>query len=145
MLPYARHLKPYSRKLRSNMTDAEQRLWHRVRRKQIEGVQFYRQKPLGPYIVDFYAPAAGLVVEIDGSQHFTEEGLAADGVRDAALAKMGLRVLRFNDRQVLLEMEAVLGEIWRVVVGRVKCGNPPNPPFAKGAFEQRSRAWQWGF
>ena len=134
MLPYARRLKPYSRKLRSNMTDAEQRLWHRVRRKQIEGVQFYRQKPLGPYIVDFYAPAANLVVEIDGSQHFTVEGLAADAVRDAALAKMGLRVLRFDDRQVLLEMEAVLAEIWRVVVGRVKCGNPPNPPFAKGGF-----------
>ena len=134
MLPYARRLKPYSRKLRSNMTDAEQRLWHRVRRKQIEGVQFYRQKPLGPYIVDFYAPAANLVVEIDGSQHFTVEGLAADAVRDAALAKMGLRVLRFDDRQVLLEMEAVLAEIWRVVVGRVKCGNPPNPPFSKGGF-----------
>ena len=75
-------------------------------------------KPLGPYIVDFFAPAAGLVVEADGSQHFTAEGLAADTVRDAALARLGLRVLRFDDRQVLLEMDAVLEEIWPAVVGR---------------------------
>jgi very-short-patch-repair endonuclease len=117
MLLHARYLKPYSRDLRTNATDAERALWHRLRRKQIEGVQFYRQKPLASYIVDFYAPAAHLVVEIDGSQHFTEQGRAADALRDATLVRMGLRVLRFDDRQVLLELEAVVGEIWRVVVG----------------------------
>jgi very-short-patch-repair endonuclease len=55
--------------LRANLTDAEQRLWARMRRKQILGVQFYRQKPIGDYIADFYAPAVRLIVEVDGSQH----------------------------------------------------------------------------
>ncbi|MEZ0472715.1 endonuclease domain-containing protein [Luteimonas salinilitoris] len=117
MLPYARHLKPYARRLRSAMTDAEQRLWHRVRRRQIAGVQFYRQKPLGPYIVDFHAPAARLVVEIDGGQHFAADGLRADAERDAALTRMGLQVLRFDDRQVLRETDAVVEEIWRAIDG----------------------------
>jgi len=97
------------------MTDAEHRLWYRVRRKQLEGVQFYRQTPLGSYIADFYAPLAKLVIEIDGSQHFTAVGHAVDVVRDAALARMGLRVLRFDDRQVLLETDAVVEAIWLAV------------------------------
>src|SRR4051794_4161542 len=69
-LTYGRTLKPIARLLRREMTDAEQRLWFRLRRKQLEGVQFYRQKPIGPYIVDFFAPTIDLVIEVDGSQHF---------------------------------------------------------------------------
>jgi very-short-patch-repair endonuclease len=57
MLRYSRHLKGVARLLRWNLTDAESRLWSRLRRKQILGVQFYRQKPIGNYVVDFYAPA----------------------------------------------------------------------------------------
>ena len=100
------------------MTDAEQRLWQRVRGRQLRGVQFYRQKPLGDCIVDFYAPRAKLVVEVDGAQHVTVEGLRADGLRDAALARMGLRVMRFDDRQVLLETAVVVEAIWREVMAR---------------------------
>jgi len=66
MLPYNKPLKSNSRVLRANMTDAEQKLWYRLRRKQINGWQVYRQKPIGPYIVDFYCPATGLVIELDG-------------------------------------------------------------------------------
>ena len=55
--------------LRASLTDAERRLWNRLRRKQILGVQFYRQEPIGNYIVDFYAPATRLVVEVDGAHH----------------------------------------------------------------------------
>ena len=69
MLKYNPQLKTKARTLRITLTDAEQRLWERLRRKQILGVQFYRQKPIGNYIVDFYAPAARLVVEVDGSHH----------------------------------------------------------------------------
>jgi very-short-patch-repair endonuclease len=69
MLKYNPRLKAKARGLRSALTDAEQRLWNRLRRKQILGVQFYRQKPIGNYIVDFYAPAARLVIEVDGAQH----------------------------------------------------------------------------
>ena len=56
------------------MTDAEQLLWQRLRRKQILGLQFYRQKPILNFIVDFYCPSVSLVIECDGGQHFTVEG-----------------------------------------------------------------------
>ena len=120
MLPYDRRLKPASRRLRNRMTDAEQRLWFRVRRKQIEGVQFYRQKPLLGYVVDFYAPAARLVVELDGGQHFEDGARIADARRDGALRGLGLQVLRFDDRQVLLETDAVIEAIWREAMFRTR-------------------------
>ena len=74
MQPYNKSLKLPSRNLRSNMTDAEQWLWQRLRRKQILGLQFYRQKPILNFIVDFYCSAAKLVIECDGGQHYTEDG-----------------------------------------------------------------------
>ena len=116
---YAPYLKKYARRLRNGMTDAERRFWYGVRRKRFAAVQFYRQKPIGRYIVDFHAPAAGLVVEIDGGQHFTDEGRAADALRDANLSRMGLRVLRFDDRTVLMETDAVLGEVWRAICAAI--------------------------
>lgn len=111
MEPYNRSIKPFSRALRTRMTDAEQVLWHRLRRKQIQGVQFYRQKPLLSFIVDFYCPVAKLVIELDGSQHADENHQMQDAQRDAALADLGLHVLRFDNRQVLLETNAVLAAI----------------------------------
>jgi len=129
MLPYGRQLKQNARELRSHMTDAEQKLWYRLRRKQINGWQFYRQKPIGQYIVDFYSPEAGLVVELDGSQHFEPEHQAADQKRDTYLAGLGLRVLRFDNRQVLLEIDGVMGVIAQLQI-------PPSPPFSKGGTNQ---------
>ncbi len=125
MLKYNTSLKQPARKLRYDMTDAERLLWSRLRGKQILGVQFYRQKPLGPYIVDFHAPAAKLVVEVDGSQHFEVDAQAKDGRRDAYLETLGLRVLRFDNLQVLKETEAVLEAILGVVEARVKSPLPP--------------------
>ena len=119
MLVYDRKLKLFSRRLRREMTDAEQRLWSRLRRKQLHGIQFYRQKPLGEYVVDFYAPAVCLVIEVDGSQHFEAAATVADGRRSAALLRMGLDVLRFDNRQVLLETDAVVEEIWRFIDVRI--------------------------
>jgi very-short-patch-repair endonuclease len=113
MNPYNPKLKLASRELRKQMTDAEQALWQRVRRKQILGVQFYRQKPLLSFVVDFYCPAAKLVIELDGSQHQEPEHRARDRERDARLNALGLRVLRFDNRQVLCEMDAVLETIRR--------------------------------
>jgi very-short-patch-repair endonuclease len=103
------------------LTDAEQRLWARLRRKQTLGVQFYRQKPIGNYIVDFYAPSARMVVEVDGAQHFDAQQAEADRRRTAYLNRLGLRVLRYTDRQVLLELDSVMEEIF----GGVKQKNPP--------------------
>src|SRR6185369_1340677 len=100
MLPYNRKLKARSRELRSHMTDAEHRLWARIRHKQLLGVRFYRQKPLGSYIADFYAPKVNLVIEVDGVQHLGQQ--LADAERTATLSGMGLRVVRFTNLEVLM-------------------------------------------
>ncbi|RZG68769.1 DUF559 domain-containing protein [Acinetobacter bouvetii] len=112
MQPYNKNLKQPSRDLRNNMTDAEKCLWSKLRAKQILGLQFYRQKPILNFIVDFYCPAANLVIECDGGQHFTDEGLEADRVRDEVLAELGLIVLRFNNDQVMGEIDAVVEKIY---------------------------------
>ncbi len=116
---YNSKLKGLSRTLRTNLTDAEQVLWQHIRRKQIQGVQFYRQKPLLAFIVDFYCPAAKLVIELDGSQHYDEEHQTKDQARDDTLAELSLQVLRFDNRQVLLEIDAVLAVIDATVKKRV--------------------------
>lgn len=118
MLKYDTSLKPYSRQLRSNMTDAEQLLWQHLRRKQILGVQFYRQKIIGRFIVDFYAPAISLVIELDGGQHFEPDAQEYDRWRDAYLRQQGLQVMRFDNIQVLKETDAVLRVIHDFAVER---------------------------
>ena len=120
MQPYNKYLKLPSRDLRNNMTDAEQMLWQRLRRKQILGLQFYRQKPILNFIVDFYCPAANLVIECDGSQHYTIDGLAADRIRDEALAQLGLNVLRFDNRQILTEIDAMVEQIYWIAKQRLE-------------------------
>ena len=119
MLDYNPKLKPLSRQLRIGMTEAEQKLWGRLRGKQLHGVQFYRQKPLGSYIVDFYGPKVKLGIELDGGQHFEESHRIRDTARDEWLKQRGLKVIRFDNLQMLRETEAVLEEIWRVVGERL--------------------------
>ena len=75
MLPFNRRLKGFARGLRKNPTDAEFKLWQNIREKRIRGYQFYRQKNIGNYIVDFYCPAGKLIIELDGGQHYSEEGM----------------------------------------------------------------------
>ena len=115
MLPYNRKLKQPARQLRSNMTDAERCLWARLRGKQLLWGQFYRQKPLGNAIVDFYAPQAHLVIEVDGGQHFELTQRAADAQGTAMLSGMGLRVVRFTNVEVLAQTDAVVEAIRRVI------------------------------
>jgi very-short-patch-repair endonuclease len=111
MLPFNKNLKAFARDLRRNMTDAELHIWKRIRRKQLKGHQFYRQKNIGSYIVDFYCPAAHLIIEIDGGQHYGDEGLRKDAIRDDYLASLGFVVIRFSDREVLKNIEAVLENV----------------------------------
>ena len=101
------------------MTESEQLLWSRLRRKQILGVQFYRQKPIGNYIVDFYAPRIKVVVELDGSQHFEVNAIQEDTDRDEFMNRHGLIVLRFDNLQVLQRIDAVLEEIFNAVGSRI--------------------------
>lgn len=112
MLRYNKHLKEYSRRLRRDMTDAEKLLWSKIRGKQLKGFQVYRQKPIGRFVADFYCPKANLVIELDGGQHYTEEMRTRDGLRDRYLESVGLRVLRFSDREVFEDLTAVLEKIW---------------------------------
>ena len=115
MLLYDKKLKRLSRHLRNNMTDAEIRLWSKLRQRKVKGHQFYRQKTIGRYIVDFYCPKAALVIEVDGGQHYMEPGRQRDAVREIDLQRRGLRILRFSDREVLKEIEAVMEKIWGCV------------------------------
>lgn len=124
MQPYNKNLKLPSRDLRSNMTDAEQLLWQRLRRKQILGLQFYRQKPILNFIVDFYCAAVNLVIECDGGQHYTEDELLADQIRDQALSELGLIVLRFSNRQILTETNAVVEFIFKTAQSRILLNSP---------------------
>ncbi len=112
MLSYDKQLKALSQHLRKNMTDAEDRVWLKLRRKQLKGRPFYRQKIIGKYIVDFYCPKANLVIELDGGQHYSEIGKAKDRTRDDVLTKMGIKVLRFSDRDVFENIGGVMEEIW---------------------------------
>ena len=121
MKPYNKNLKLPSRDLRSNMTDAEQLLWSRLRRKQILGLQFYRQKPLLNYIVDFYCPAVNLVIECDGGQHYTQDGLEAHRNRELTLNELGLLTLRFSTHQVLIEIiVAVVEQVYWIAKQRLE-------------------------
>lgn len=115
MLPYNEELKTFARDLRKNMTDAERLIWSRLRGRQIKGRQFYRQRIIGDYIVDFYCPACNVIIEIDGGQHCSPEGMKKDKVRDDYLGGLGLRVLRFLDTDVLKNMDGVLERILEYV------------------------------
>jgi very-short-patch-repair endonuclease len=111
MVAYLPHLKVLSRNLRSNQTDAEQKLWFHLRRKQLGGVQFFRQRPIGEYIADFFAPTIQLVIEVDGSQHQDTKAVEYDHLRTEVLEKQGITVLRFDNLQVLQQTTDVLEKI----------------------------------
>ena len=99
----------FSKNLRQNMTDAEQRLWQHLRAHRMDGHKFRRQQPVGPYIVDFVHFAQRLIIEADGGQH---AGSAHDAARDAWLHNQGFRVLRFWNNDILLRTDVVLEAIW---------------------------------
>jgi very-short-patch-repair endonuclease len=111
VLQYNKKLKTLARNLRKSMTDAEILVWSKIRRKQIKGMQFYRQKTIGNYIADFYCPKGKLVVEIDGGQHYINAGRKKDLDRDYQLQLMDLSVLRFSDLDVLRNIDGVLEKI----------------------------------
>ncbi len=116
------------------MTDAEIALWAKLRRKQLLGLQFYRQKPLGNYIVDFYCASARLVIEVDGGQHYEKEGAAQDAARERYLESLSLEVLRFSNLDVLRNTDGVIAAIAQhldAVLGQ-KNTKSPRPPFSKG-------------
>ncbi|WP_040577243.1 DUF559 domain-containing protein [Methylopila sp. M107] len=94
-----------ARRLRQNATDAERALWRLLRDRRLEGVEFRRQVPIGPYVADFACASARLVIELDGGQHAESQ---ADARRDEALRRLGWRVARFWNDEALRNREGVL-------------------------------------
>jgi very-short-patch-repair endonuclease len=115
MLFYNTKLKKYSQELRKNMTDAERLLWSRLRRKQLNNFQFYRQRIIGDYIVDFYCPRSKLIIEVDGGQHYQDEGDRRDKVRDDYMKNLGMRIIRISDREVLQNLHGVVERIYEIL------------------------------
>ena len=103
-----RRLVSQARSLRQDATDAERRLWSRLKNGQLAGWQFRRQHPIPPYIVDFACIAARLIVEADGGQHWES---ARDARRDAYLAGKGWYVLRFWNQEILTNTDGVIEAI----------------------------------
>ncbi len=108
---YNRDLRGISRHKRNNMTPEENRLWARIKKRQLKDCQFYRQRIIGDYIVDFYCAKAKLIIEVDGGQHTFEDIAAKDSKRDSYLRKRKLRVLRFTNSEVRQNIDSVLEKI----------------------------------
>ena len=102
-----KRLTPVAQKLRRASTDAERRLWHHLRSRQLDGAKFTRQFPIGDHIADFACRAAQLVIELDGGQH----GGPADAARTLEIERFGYRVIRFWNHDVLANTDGVLEAI----------------------------------
>jgi very-short-patch-repair endonuclease len=102
-----------SRELRANATLAERRLWRRLSARQVAGIRFNRQFPVGPFICDFVSRNAKLIIEVDGGQHAQQ--VEADRLRTAYLRSEGYHVVRFWNNDVLDNTDAVVEAIERIL------------------------------
>jgi len=114
-----------ARRLRSNSTDAELRLWNRLRARSIEDAKFVRQEPIGLYVVDFVCRERRLIIEVDGGQHADNE---RDYQRDQWLTAHNYRVLRFWNNEVLGNINGVL----EIISAALQMDSPPHPPASGG-------------
>jgi very-short-patch-repair endonuclease len=108
-IPYNPKLNQRARELRKNMTAAEKKLWSEF--LQHLDCTVLRQKPLDNYIVDFYCPRHKLIIEVDGEVHESGERMEYDKHRTRILEEYGLRVVRFQNHDVLNDFNRVCGEI----------------------------------
>ena len=118
-LDYDRRLKPYSRILRTGMTVPEKMLWSKIRKRQVLGIRFYRQRPLSRFIVDFFAPKPRVVIELDGIQHTGQEHAYQDSQRDAYFKNHGMIVLRYSNTQIKDDLESIVLDISGYVQSRI--------------------------
>jgi very-short-patch-repair endonuclease len=114
------------------MTPAECKLWYQF----LSGheVRFLRQRPIGQYIPDFYCASRRLVIELDGSQHHTPEGLARDAARTAALEQSNITVIRFTNAEVMNHFQAVCAKIEASLI-TIPPRAPQKPPRQRGPLE----------
>ena len=103
------------RYLRNNMTEPEMKLWQYIKNKQL-GVKFRRQHSIGEYIADFYCTKLKLVIEIDGESHFDDEAIEYDIIRTNFFKNLGIEVIRFNNDEVMTNIEGVFDVISKLLV-----------------------------
>ncbi|NUJ98175.1 endonuclease domain-containing protein [Candidatus Gracilibacteria bacterium] len=111
-LPYNLKLKEKTKELRKNMTEPEKKIWFGFLRN-ISNSKFrvYRQRPINNFIVDFYIPKLKIVIEVDGETHFDEAGIAYDEERTQILEGLGLKVLRFTNKDIMENFDVVCREL----------------------------------
>ena len=110
---YNKEIVPFAKELRKNMTKEERHLWYDFLRGY--PIKFTRQKVLGKYIADFYCAKANIVIELDGSQHYEDEGLLNDEKRTQYLNKLGINVIRISNLDVLKNFEGICDHINNIV------------------------------
>lgn len=115
----SKETKQRAKELRREMTLSERMIWSRLKAKQ-QNTKFLRQRPIGNYICDFVSFESGLVVEIDGAQHYEEDGRVYDKKRSEYLKSLGFEVIRFNNVEVLQNLEGVLNVIYEEVMRLLK-------------------------
>jgi very-short-patch-repair endonuclease len=121
--------------LRQNMTEAEARLWCLLRAHRFQGYKFKRQKPIGPYIVDFVCMQHRVIIEVDGGQH--QDRREYDQERDAWLRRRGYAVLRFWNHEVMGNLEGVLEAILQAMQARA-LSPAPSPASGRGEVPEGS-------
>jgi very-short-patch-repair endonuclease len=114
-------LKSRRKELRNNVTPAEKLLWSRLQRSNLGGYKFRRQHSVGSYILDFYCPAARLAIELDGDSHFSDDAIAYDLERTVYLNALRIKVLRFLNTEVYVDIEVVCERILEEI------GTTPSP------------------
>ena len=123
---------PRARRLRREVTDAERKLWQRVRTLPLDGSHFRRQATIGPYFADFACHAKRLVIELDGGQHGETVHAERDVRRDAYMHASGYRVLRFWNNDVMRNIDGVLDVIAKAVSEPLPPTPDPSPPLRGG-------------
>lgn len=118
----------FARSLRRRETDAERKLWSRLRNRRVGGWKFRRQEPFGPYVLDFFCFDSCLVIEVDGRTHSEPEELEHDALRTSFLNSNGLRVLRFWNGDVIDNIDGIVESIYQAL------GQRPAP--SPGALRQ---------
>ena len=116
IIPYNPKLKEFARQLRNTSTKSEIILWQKLKRKQMYGYDFHRQKPIDNYILDFFCYELMLGIEVDGYSHEFEEVYEKDLIKQSKMNNFGITVLRFSDFQVLKDTENVIRAIEQYIL-----------------------------
>lgn len=133
IIPYNPKLKEFARQLRNNSTQSEIMLWKYLKGKQMYGFDFHRQKPIDNFILDFFCHELMLGIELDGFTHQHEEVYKKDIVKEKRMNDLGIMILRFDDEEVMNDVDNVIRSIENVII-EVK-NNTPLSPLQEGKKE----------